>query len=138
MRVDGWQEKFWARMEEARNIDFEWGTHDCVMFATSCIDTILGTDYYAQAKVRYPYSTQKEAEALMTQWDGITGLVASFLGDPVNWGQLSLGDVVVVSPIPMVTTMEMLCVHDGVALLGPAKRGMVRVSFNYALHGWKI
>lgn len=138
MRIQGWQQALWARFDEARLLKFDWGTHDCVMFATSCIDVIAGTDYYAQAKVRYPYSTQAEAVALMQQWDGITGLVASFLGDQVNWGQLTTGDIVLVAPIPLMTDMEMLCVHDGVGLVGPHVNGLTKIPLMYAVHGWAI
>jgi len=138
MRLPDWQARFWANIDAARQTPFQWGTHDCVMWATSSIDAVLGTDYVAQARIQYPYASEDEAAALMAQYGGITGLVQSFLGDPVNWGQLSMGDVVLVGPIPQVTATEMLCVHDGVQLLGTAAKGVLEAPLAYAVHGWKI
>lgn len=135
-RLDGWQTRFWTAMREAQTRPFVWGTRDCVMFATSMIDVVLGTDYYAQAKIRYPYSTEAEAAALMTQHGGITGLVASFLGEPTNWGRLGIGDIVLAST-PEVG--DVLCIHDGTNILAPGKLGgFERVPFRYAMHGWRI
>jgi hypothetical protein len=149
MRLDDWNKRFWAHIAMARRKEFAWGSHDCVMFATSCIDAILGTDYYAQAQKRYPYSTEEEARALIAQHGGITGLVDSFLGEPVNWGQLGIGDVVLVNKMPLLMTddIEMLCVHDGQALLGPlidvrnrqsGAATIGKIPFSHALHGWRI
>lgn len=139
MRHDEWQSRFWKNLKAARALDFSWGNHDCVMFATSSIDAVMGTDYYAQAKIRYPYSTEAEAREWMATVGGITGLVGSFLGDPVNWGQLTCGDVCLVAALPMMgTDMEMLTVHDGTNLVGPSHKGLLRVPFAYAVHGWKL
>jgi len=148
MRLDDWNKRFWAHMALARRKEFAWGSHDCVMFATGCIDAILGTDYYAKAKQRYPYSTEEEARELITQHGGITGLVGSFLGSPVAWGSLGIGDVVLVNKMPLrMTDMEMLCVHDGQNLLGPVTdirhtdsgaATLGKIPLSHAIHGWRI
>lgn len=138
MRVDDWQTKFWENITAACERDFEWGVHDCVMFAASSVDAILGTDYFAQAQARYPYSTEDGAIALMQQYGGITGLAESFLDPHTNWGQLGAGDIVLVSEIPLRTQMEMLCVHDGQQLIGPTARGVINIPLQYALYGWAI
>lgn len=139
MRHKDWQVNFWAHLKAAREKPFEWGEFDCVMFATSCIDVVMGTDYFQQAKVRYPYDTEEKALEWMNKVGGITGLVSSFLGDPGPWGQLSVGDICIVKPMPLVgTTIEMLCVHDGTNLVGVARKGIARVPFQYAIHGWRL
>lgn len=139
LRIDGWQKRFWAYLAAAREKPFAWGAHDCVMFATGAIDAVMGTDYYAQALVRYPYSTEAGAMGLMQQFGGITGLVESFLAPHVNWGQLTQGDVVLAMPTMLHgTAMETLCVHDGQQLVAAAPKGIQIVRFQYALHGWKI
>jgi hypothetical protein len=138
MKTDGWQKRFWANIEAKKRLPFFWGSHDCVMFATSSIEIVTEIDYYAQAQRRYPYSTEIEARELMKQFDGVTGLAASFLGPPIAWGSLSMGDVVVCANIPFID-IEMLCVHDGAQLLAPQKGGgLARIQFRYAMHGWKI
>lgn len=141
MRCDDWQTRFWANITAARDLEFEWGAHDCVMFATSSIDAVLGTDYFAQAQVRYPYTTEEAAIALIQQYGGITGLAESFLEPNTNWGQLGLGDIVFTTKAwpndP--DDFGMLCVHDGQQLIAAnTPRGVMRVPFQYARYGWKI
>lgn len=138
MRHEDWQARFWAQLQAARELTFKWGEHDCVMFATGCIDAVMGTDYYAQAKSRYPYSTETEAREWMAKVGGITGLAESFLDEHVNWGQLTCGDVCLAKGMPFTMDMETLCVHDGNNLLGASTKGVMRVPFRYAVHGWKI
>jgi hypothetical protein len=139
IRVDFWQQKFHAFLKDARFREFKWGDYDCVMAATACIDLLTGSDYVAQAKERYPYTTEAEAREWMAKIGGITGLVSSFLGDPINWGALHIGDIVLVKAVPLVTEMEMLCIHDGVQLLAPASGGgLVRIPFQFAIHGWRV
>jgi hypothetical protein len=126
-------------MRLARTLAFQWGIHDCVMSATASIDAVMGTDYYAQAQVKYPYSTEDEARVLIEANGGITGLVSGFLGDPVNWGQLTWGDVVLGRLVPDETRSEILLIHDGNSLWGPAKGGgMVRLPFRVAVNGWAL
>lgn len=138
MKIDGWQKLFWDNINAKKRLPFSWGSHDCVMFATSSIEVVTGIDYYAQAQKRYAYENEAQARALMTEFGGVTGLGASFLGDPIAWGSLSMGDVVVCGNMPFID-MEVLCVHDGAQLLAPAKGGgLARIPFRYALHGWQI
>lgn len=138
-RVDGWQQAFWNAITAARDRPFEWGAHDCVLFAASMVDTICGTNFYDQARTQYPYSSEDEARAILIANGGITGLVTPFLGDPINWGALGHGDVVLISPIALVTDMEALCVHDGQKLICPGKGGgLTSAPMRCALYGWKV
>lgn len=48
-----WSERLMAYVESQRNTPFQWGTHDCCMFACSCIEAMTGEDPAAGFRGRY-------------------------------------------------------------------------------------
>ncbi len=63
MRCEGWEDKLAQYIEQSQTIAFEWGKNDCALWASTFVDSILGTDYAGQWSGQY--STEIEATELM-------------------------------------------------------------------------
>ncbi len=69
--------KHWATrayndfLTETANTPFEWGKHDCALFAANGIQAMTGTD--VADDFRGKYSTEKEAFALIETVTGVRG-----------------------------------------------------------------
>jgi hypothetical protein len=65
-RIEGWELKLDDFIKSRQNVKFEWGIHDCALFACDAIREITGTDpaYYFRGK----YKTKDEAYLLLKEF----------------------------------------------------------------------
>lgn len=133
MKVDGWQDKFWAAMDEARRTPFEWGENDCVLFAARMATAISDRDYLSEARSAFAWSSVREAAVLTA--NGLRGHVESVLGPMQPWTTLGQGDLVLIRDDE---GRESLVVHDGCQLIGKHERGIQPIPMRCALGGWKV
>lgn len=73
MKNLNWQEKIVALVREREHVPFEWGTHDCCLFAADCVKEITGTDYAAVFRGRY--KTETGAKRLLVKAGGLTAVL---------------------------------------------------------------
>ena len=50
---DNWQSRLSALIEERRNTPFQWGAHDCTMFAFDALHAVYGVDLGTPYRGRY-------------------------------------------------------------------------------------
>ena len=53
MRIEGWEQRFHAKFTEAQGREFQWGKHDCVLFAADIVEALTGIDHAAEFRGRY-------------------------------------------------------------------------------------
>jgi hypothetical protein len=133
MRYEDWQTKFWVAMEEARTAHFEWGSHDCVLFAAKMADAISDSGYVGKARAAFTWTDMRSAIQLLG--DGLQPQVESVLGEMQRWQRLSQGDIVLIADDD---GRESLAIHDGCQLLGPDEIGYKVIPFRCAKGGWKV
>lgn len=133
MRYEGWQCKFWEQMEASRTAKFEWGSHDCVLFAAKMADAISDSGYMKKANASFKWSDARAAIDLTR--DGLRPLVESVLGPMCSWTRLSQGDIALVVDDG---GRESLAIHDGCCLIGPSDIGVKVIPFRYATGGWRV
>lgn len=80
-RLLDWPERLAALIEERRHQPFEWGRHDCVLFAADAVRACTGLDPAAQ--FRGTYASEVEAEALLALRGGLAGTI--------EWSQAERG-----------------------------------------------
>ncbi len=68
MRLDGWEKEFNAFIESRMHTAFEWGVHDCCLFANDSVLTITGVD--CAEFFRGKYSDADSAYKRMKEYSG--------------------------------------------------------------------
>lgn len=83
-RFEDWPERLSAEIAKARAAPFEWGAHDCALWAFEVVAALTGVDHVAQ--VRGTYATREGAlRCLASEWGcGLLEATAALLGDPLQ------------------------------------------------------
>lgn len=68
MRVNDWPTALYELIEEYRFKEFQWGEHDCCLFAADCCIAVCGTD--PAASYRGKYTTEIGAKRALKQQHG--------------------------------------------------------------------
>lgn len=93
MRLPDWEERLSAFVAENMDRPFEWGRHDCALFATACAAAITGEDRAEQ--YRGTYSDRKgSARALRKLGKGTLLRTLSDLYPPKPAAKAMRGDIV--------------------------------------------
>jgi hypothetical protein len=91
-RLEGWQDKFFAYLEATRATPFEWGQHDCCLFAAKSIDAICGSPLELQLKI--DYRDEASALAYIAQFGSLEAAVSNWLGESKAPNFAGPGDIV--------------------------------------------
>jgi len=84
-------------LSEAASLRFQWGAHDCMLFAADWAARLTGAD--PAAAWRGSYASADEAAALLERHGGPRGIVACGLRDIGGWTQTvqpRAGDICIV------------------------------------------
>lgn len=57
-RLDGWESNLIAWLAETRNLEFQYGVHDCALFAAGAVKAVTGRDLAQE--LRGEYATLRE------------------------------------------------------------------------------
>jgi len=74
MRLKDWQSRFAALVAGARARPFEWGTHDCCLWAADAVQALTGRDPAAQW--RGTYSSELGAFRIVFKLGGLPAIAA--------------------------------------------------------------
>lgn len=133
MKYPDWQERFWAAVNDACTKKFDWGTHDCVLFAAKIADAISDSGYMEMAKQSFTWTDMRGAVDITR--NGLRPLVVSVLGEMRPWTVLTQGDIALVLDDE---GRESLAIHDGCQVIGPAEVGVRTIPFRCVKGGWKV
>lgn len=134
MREHGWDVRLFDYIESHRNTPFDWGVHDCCLFAAGGVQAITGKDFAADLR---GYKSQQEAYAIVARYGSIEAMVTSLLGvQPIHPAFAQRGD-------PMVglhpeTGQEALGVCVGVHWAVPGASGLVFPRLADARFAWRV
>ena len=113
----------WERRE------FRYGDSDCCQFTAFVVKQLTGRDYALQ----FSYSSEAEADALISAEGDLRDFAASILGEPT--GGLKTGDPVIMD-LPQIG--QVMGVILGDKLVSVCKRGLIRVDKRYLVCGWAL
>jgi hypothetical protein len=91
-RFPDWPKRLHEAVEAARARPFQWGSHDCLLFAADVVRSMTGKDLAAHG--RGQYDSDVSALRLIHNYGGMVPLVSKALGDPVPVLRAHRGDVV--------------------------------------------
>lgn len=89
-RLNNWLSRFAALVDTARARPFEWGAHDCCLWAASAVLSITGEDP-AEAW-RGGYRTERAAMRILRSLGGLTG-AGSLCGVAIDVSLATVGDI---------------------------------------------
>jgi hypothetical protein len=73
MRVENWESKLNAYIEENKDKAFKYGTWDCCIFTAGAVQIVTGFNHITEFK----YKTKKTAEKLLKEGGGIEAILDS-------------------------------------------------------------
>lgn len=134
MRLADWTLEYHRAIANARLVPFQWGVHDCVMFAAYVVDSITDLGVIRQLRSSYRWTNATEAAVIIRTAGSLSALTDRVLGTSVPWAQTGLGDVV----LAMDGEREVLCINDGHCLLVAAGVGITSLPMTASQCGWKV
>jgi len=95
MRFDDWPSLMNQAIDAARDMPFQWGHHDCALFAADVVKAITGCDYAQSWRGRYtdPFSLLRLLK--QHQFNELTDLVDTYL-PRIDCAPAGRGDVVAI------------------------------------------
>ena len=76
-RLENWPLRLSKYLNERSDKPFEWGKNDCLMFVSGAVAAVTGYDFSDEY---LPYSTRKEADEMLQEYDGVVGIISEHLG----------------------------------------------------------
>lgn len=95
VRTHGWRGRLFAYLAEAQRRPFEYGVHDCTLFACGAVEAITGVDLGAEYRGKY---TSYAGGLALLRKNGLMDHVdmAASLFERISPAETVMGDVVVV------------------------------------------
>ena len=123
-------------IRDARVRPFEWGVHDCVLFASAAVRIHSGRDALAEMGIEPTWRTALEAHAAIESVGGLRAAMTRLFGEPVSALQARAGDVALAQD-PGSDRELLAVVHHGV-LLAPSAAGLAVMSLEQVLAAWMV
>lgn len=134
-RVADWPLQLNAALEAARGRRFEWGVHDCALFAFGVVRDLTGQDLVAAYRGSYG-NALGAARALKRIGTGhLRGSVGALLGTEIPVPMASRGDVVLWKQPGQGDTIGICAGVTGV-FAGP--QGLVHVDLRECAVAWRV
>ena len=130
-RLPDWLDRLNAVVESCADRRFEWGAFDCAHFVAQCVDAMCSD---SGARACLLYQDERAALKWIKEGGGIKAIATSFLGDPVPWGLVRRGDVMLMDNCGR--NALGICLGSHVVL--PAPRGLSYLRAADGLCGWRV
>lgn len=132
-RLPGAQERLQRLLEQRSAEPFEWGRHDCCLFAADAVQAQLGID--PAEGLRGRYGTALQAVRALRELGGLEALARQALGAPLRAPLLACsGDVGLVED----EGGDLLAVCIGEWWTAPTSRGLGLIALNRARISWRV
>jgi hypothetical protein len=119
-----------------RASSFEWGHHDCVLFAARCVDAQCGSNFEERIRQDFRYGSALSALRLIQEAGGFEAIVSRYLGAAVPASDLKIGDVVLGRGPGIFADCQMLGICDEELFVAPDSQALVWLPMKLALKGW--
>lgn len=139
-RYDYWEIALDGFFEQRREMRFEWGRNDCVLFACDAILVMTGEDL--ARGFRDTYATAKSAKRMLYELGASdVGELADIWADRLDLRVLppsfaQRGDVVLLDR-DLGESLGVMALN-GLGIMAPAAEGLAEVPSSMALRAWRI
>jgi hypothetical protein len=129
-RLEGWEQRLAAFIEQRRERPFEWAGNCCVSFAIDAVEIVTGRRLW-----NVTWSTATEAARLMAGAGGLEAATTSVLGPSApKWQHVRRGDIALVET----AGRQSLAICTGQSLAAPGVHRLEHLPLNAALAVWLI
>lgn len=132
-RLPDWEARLNALIESRRHAPFQWGLHDCCLFAADAVCAMTTVD--VAAAYRGTYHSGAEAVRILHRARGVRMLVTTQLGQPIDPRIAGRGDVVVALGHE---SQEALGICLGSVYVLPGLRHLLFRSMDEARAAWAV
>ena len=129
-RLPDWQARLGALLETRSRKPFEWGLHDCCLFAADAVHATVGVDPAADLRT---YSDAKGAAKVLQTLGGVAKIGDDHLGAVQPVLMARVGDTGLVQ----IDGRDCLAVCNGDTWLGPGEDGLVALPLRAAIRAWR-
>jgi len=137
MRVESWDVKLFAYIEESHRARFQYGAFDCLLFAAGAVHVQTGIDY---AEPFRGYDSKVSAYRIVAGYGSLEAMITALLGrEPVHPSRAMRGDVVLgEAPLIEGETGECVGICLGTHCAWPKDIGLRMLPRSVARLAWRI
>jgi hypothetical protein len=133
-RVKFWEQRLFQYTASIIDKPFEWGTHDCVIFAASCVEAQTGQDLAAEHRGTYEGPTGAARIIREAGCESLGDFLALYLPEkPVPF--LQRGDVALCEDAE---GNQFTAICQGRTCVGPTPGGLIHVKTSQAIRAYKV
>jgi len=132
MRKETWPTDLAAFIESRKDTPFQWGVHDCTMFAVDAALAMTGVD--RAGAYRGTYDSLESAAMIIAAAGGLLELVTQNMGPEIDPKMAQRGDWVLIDQ----DGSPALGVCIGVNLIAAGIHGLVSKPMTEAITAWRI
>jgi len=133
-RRDDWMLQLSQAFETAKVLPFQYGLHDCCLWAAHCVDAMCDTEFTQGILDRFKYADEETADAILESGGGLLALITEFLGKPERAVWASPGDVVLARD----GEQTIVGIVVGHSIIVPTKMGLMPLPYGNAIVCWRI
>lgn len=132
MRKQGWDVLLGKFIASRLDTPFQWGIHDCTLFAADCMEAITGTD--PAATYRGTYDSAATAGRIIADGGGLRAIVTATLGPEISISRARRGDLVMIEQ----DGSNAMAVCIGASLVAAGAAGLVYRPISAAITAWRV
>lgn len=136
MRREDWPDRLAAIVEQARDVPFLWGSHDCVHWAISVAEELTGAPF-GPALPEYGSATGAMRVLRGMGFDGLLEAVTHHLGPQMPVPMAQRGDLLLI-PTDVEGWPFALGVCLGSFAATPGENGLTFVPIGRAVAAWRV
>ena len=127
-------DKLQIYLDSVRSAPFEWGVHDCALFAARGADAAFGTRFTASV-LRFNCHSAKDYRRMQREGASLEAMTTAEVGEPLPEGAVLLrGDVVLISS----AGRKCLGLAVPPVVVAPSKVGFIPMPVDSVTQAWRI
>lgn len=134
MRREDWHKRMQDAINTASLVPFQYGQHDCALFAAYVVDQMCDTNHVERLRREFIYQDGEQATAIIEGGGGLHKLASAWLGDPIPVTRAMMGDVALVRNNDTV----LLGIVEGHQVVAAGAQGVVPLPLHDAVVAWSI
>jgi hypothetical protein len=133
VRAPDWEQRLRALIRSAERRPFEWGVHDCALFAFAAYEAVTGRAHV------HPETWANAAEAgRLLRAAPLIDRATAWYGQPVGFQAIRRGDLVLIGSERQWLGQPALAVCVGVEVACPGEEGLQFEALRHSFCGWRI